>query len=326
MNEIEEKVSILIENKDSYKDFWSIESYENKWIDICWTKVETWIISYDVKKRFHTNNIDIFNYKHYLVSLPLSINTWYELDSMSMNNFDWKSTIYEINSLTDLESLSSVSFVDEVILEKVNEDFFTFDFNYVNIKEKLEKKLSEVYETYNNQDLIVSNMKILLFYENDDWKLVYVSGFNPSYYSKQKSFTNNCKSIYTINNEEAFNMEVYNWWVNSSIADKNNKLFLKRIDIIFQRLDRKYDFWNLESKINKKNYYIVLTNIKEKLENYRNKMYEKIIFYSNQDFQYISDNKLKIEKFFEKKMFIDYLIKKCNFRIEEWLIKYYELK
>jgi hypothetical protein len=30
----------------------------------------------------------------------------------------------------------------------------------------------------------------------------------------------------------------------------------KKIDNIFRKLDKKYDFWNLDSKINKKNYYL----------------------------------------------------------------------
>lgn len=84
-----------------------------------------------------------------------------------------------------------------------------------------------------------------------------------------------------------------------------------------------FDFWDLESDLDKEDYYMILKGLKTQIEQVNITINEKIEYYSNQDNDYLNSNKEKIENFYEKKMFIDYIEKKVDFRIEEGLIEYY---
>jgi len=322
LNEIEEKVSVLIDNKDSYKESWYNTWKENQWFQICATSIENWIIKYNFTRKFISYNRDIFTWKYYLLALPLNIDTWIEYDSFTLNNFSWKNNVIEINTSNDIENISNFSKFEEIDLEKIDDDNFSINIDYNNIKDTLEEKLSNIYDTY-NKELEVKSFNIILFYENNDWELNYISDIISSYNQKKQSFIKSCENVYKINNEESFYIEVYNEWLNKIVSTENNNLFLKKIDNVFTKLDNMFDFWDLESDLDKEDYYLILKGLKTQIEQVNITINEKIEYYSNQDNDYLNNNKEQIENFFEKKMFIDYIEKKVNFRIEEGLIEYY---
>jgi hypothetical protein len=326
LKEIEESVNILIKNKKSSYGYWRNIWSKNNGTKICNTTIENWITTYNFSSMFKKINMKVFDHKHYILTLPLNIDTWFQNDLLTPNMPSWKDNTYKINTLEGLWKISSISVLNEINLNNSDYYYFSFDFNYIETKNELEKKLSKIYNTYNNQALKIYDMKVLLFYENNEWELVYMSDLNPSYNEKEVYFQKSCENYFKINNEESFDRETYNQWINPAISNDNNKLFLKKIDNIFRKLDKRYDFWNLNSKIDKKNYYLMLIKLKDWLEVYNEKLSEKINLYSVREYKNIVDNKEKIEKLFEKKMFIDYLIKKSKFRIEEWLVDYYEWK
>ncbi len=314
LKDIESKVPVLIENINSHLNFWEILSKIKISTEICGNNIYNWKANYNMKMDIETamNNPDI-----YMLVLPTNIDTWYQSDSISPTYFSWKNEVHTIKSLEDIEALSSISTFQKANITMIDKIWnFPIEFDYYKQKEEIKQKLSKIYETYNNQELKVNTLEVILLYKNEEWKLVFWSKFNPNTeVLKNSNLKEHCSREYKIDFEESFNHEVHNSWIPEKIGTIENKLVLKKIENIFNKLDNTYDFWNLEGKVDKGNFYLILGNFYKKLKKYDETLNKEINNFSNLNYEQIVKNKNEIEKTFEKKMFIDYMIQKVKFRI-----------